>query len=473
MRKMITFDEANGIARRYIKGAALPALAIATDEVEESKLEFLSKEKFFIFHQFVTSGVFNTDPASYIFPKRNVARCLRSSKVKSAFNKYGYSIFSLMYSPNCLVMVPSPKVNALISLEIIANEQFNSVKFNKYISFSPIYHLIESKEFYENIFSGDQNFSDIVSSKKTTSSNETPTENIPIKEEVKEPFVDIELEHLPEIEYCGETYYFPKIAAEVLDCVNNNENFYIYGPHGCGKTMLARILFKMKGVEPLEVDFSAGVDEASFLGTPTVSIDEKGNKVTKFQYGIFPRAIIEDRPLIINEIDFAKSQYLAALHGIMEADDPKLVLMDNDCEVLRPKKGGNFCIGVTANTIGNGDDLADYHGTSPLNAAFLDRFDSYFQMGYTDQEIKIVKKILENDSVAENVMNFITDLRRLKESGKISNGISTRRLKMLCVKIKRIGLKKAFTNVLVTRLDDDDRQQVVEVLQRFFPQYFK
>jgi len=147
--------------------------------------------------------------------------------------------------------------------------------------------------------------------------------------------------------------------------------------------------------------------------------------------------------------------------------------MDNDCEVLRPKKGGNFCIGVTANTIGNGDDLADYHGTSPLNAAFLDRFDSYFQMGYTDQEIKIVKKILENDSVAENVMNFITDLRRLKESGKISNGISTRRLKMLCVKIKRIGLKKAFTNVLVTRLDDDDRQQVVEVLQRFFPQYFK
>lgn len=299
----------------------------------------------------------------------------------------------------------------------------------------------------------------------------SPPEPEPEPEEI-DPFMDVNIDHVEDIEENGEKFFMPEQADEIYDCIKNLENVYIAGPHGCGKSRLSELLVKKLGVEPVLVDFSAGIDEATFLGTMMASVDADGNNVTEFQYGVFPKAILEDRPIIINEIDFAKPQYLAALHGILEEKDPHLVLMDNGGEVLRPKSDGKFMVIATANTMGYGDDAAEYHGTGALNSAFLDRFDSFFNMGYSSHEAKIIDSEIGNIEVSMKIVSFVKDIRKLKESDAIDSTISTRRLKMFAKKLKRIGIKKAMENVILTRIDPEEREQVLEIAQRHFPKYF-
>jgi SAM-dependent methyltransferase len=269
----------------------------------------------------------------------------------------------------------------------------------------------------------------------------------------------------------GEIFYYPPYAPEILDCIKHGEHTYIVGPAGCGKSTMARLLAKRSGLEPIYVDFSAGIDEATFLGSKTVELDEKtGERIIKFEYGIFPQAVKEGRPLILNEIDFAKSKYLASLHGILEENHPHLVLMENAGEVLYPAEG--FVIIATANTLGHGDDLAEYHGTEALNAAFLDRFDSFFQVGYTTEEKTIIFKITNDRILARSLVAMTKDIRNLKDADQVSTTLTTRRLKMISKKAVRIGIKKALINVMITRCDPDDKEQLLEIAQRHFPKDF-
>lgn len=291
-------------------------------------------------------------------------------------------------------------------------------------------------------------------------------------EEKEDIFKNKKLDKIENIEVNGETFYFPSFAPEILDCIGRRNNIYIYGPQGCGKSQMSRLLVKSLEVKPYEIDFSAGVDEASFLGTKIASVDENGNNVIEFQYGVFPKAVKEGVPIIVNEIDFAKPQYLAALHGILEENDPKLVLLDNGGEILRPDPESSFMVIATANTIGLGDDMDEFHGTGSLNSAFLDRFDSFFEVGYTSKEKDIAKCILDDDKATTDIIDFVNAVRKLKASSSISSTISTRRLKMLCKRIVSLGLKKSVENVILNRLDLDDRDAIKEVAQRVFPKYF-
>lgn len=271
----------------------------------------------------------------------------------------------------------------------------------------------------------------------------------------------------------GTKYEFPICSAEVKNNIENSLHTYIYGPHGCGKTTLLKELCKILGKEPYEVDFSAGVDEETFLGTKIATVDEKGNNIIKFQYGIFPRAIMEGRPIIINEIDMAQPNYLAALHGVLEEHDPKLVLMENDAEVLKPE-GNGFCVLATANTLGLDESALEYSGTNTLNYAFLDRFDSFFQLNYSDEN-NLISDILKDTPFLEiksKLIDLIIQFRSAKKVGSLTQELSTRRVKMLCKKIKTIGLENALKNVILTRIDEDERELVKEIIQRVFPILF-
>jgi len=286
-----------------------------------------------------------------------------------------------------------------------------------------------------------------------------------------EVFAEKELDNVKDTEYNGSKYYFPTVAKEILACIKNKNNVYIYGPQGCGKTQMSRMLLENLGLKYYDIDFSAGVDESSFIGSKVATVDADGNNVIEFQYGVFAKAIKEGVPIIVNEIDFAKPHYLAALHGVLEESDPKLVILDNGGEVLRPAEDSHFMVIATANTLGLGDDSNEFHGTGSLNTAFLDRFDSFFELDYTTREHDVANAILDSKESSTLILNFVKDVRKLKNAGNITSTISTRRLKMLCEKINTMGLVKAIKNVVITRMESDDREAVKEVFQRHFPHY--
>jgi len=295
--------------------------------------------------------------------------------------------------------------------------------------------------------------------------------NVVVERPVKQvPVIDDNYE-LPVIKN-KDGFLFDDVAPEVADCILHGEHVYIYGPAGCGKSTMARMICRELGKEPYEVDFSSGIDEATFIGTQVATTDDNGNPVTKFQYGLFPKAVMEGRPIIVNEADMGQPQYLAALHGILEENDSKLVILDNGAEVLYPKEG--FCVIATGNSAGGGDDNGDYSGVNMLNKAFLDRFSAFFEMGYSKKESQIVKKLLINSKkhLTQPIMHLVKDIRKLKEQETVDSLFSTRKLIMLAGKVNRWGVKRAIELVILARLDKDERQVWNEVVQRHFPKDF-
>lgn len=277
----------------------------------------------------------------------------------------------------------------------------------------------------------------------------------------------------------GHKFYMPEYAEEIEDAVRLGENVWLYGPSGCGKTTTSQIISERivrelnddlgEDEEPLqylECDFSQGVEESIFLGTKTATVDENGQSVIKFLYGILPLAMKKGVPLIVNEGDFAEPKYLSAMHGAMEG---KLIMMENENEVITPTKG--FCILWTANTVGRGDENGMYRGTKVFNNAFLDRFSAFFEFDYTDKEKDIITEILKDDQdpdVIENLMDFTRTFRSQCAEGDINAIFSTRRLVNVAKKIKIWGIRVAFRNVVLHGLTKDDQETTDEIFSRIF-----
>ncbi len=364
----------------------------------------------------------------------------------------------------------SPKVGKNLknhnSLAISRSRLYKGFMIQPLAKFTDSVHLTIPSNFHK-INAGD--FDKIIA---TVPTNSEGVEIAP--EQVKEDLISV-LEKTAIKKENANKFYFPKFYNNIKQCVENGEHVYIYGPAGCGKTTALRMLVKemypqfcVDGVYPFDIDFSQGVDEATFLGTKEATVDENGRNITKFAYGIFPQAIKLGAPIIVNEIDSAPPHYLTALHSILDDDNAKLVLMDNGGEVLTPTNG--FAVLATANTLGLGENQQKFAGTVQLNEAFLDRFNAFFEMSYTNKEIDIVTAILNepSDVTPLRIMEFILDVRKSNASENIISTISTRRLKMFVKKINEWGLKTALENVVYARLDTDDRNIVKEIAQRHF-----
>ena len=266
----------------------------------------------------------------------------------------------------------------------------------------------------------------------------------------------------------GETFFCPPETDLIFDALKHKEHTLLVGPPGCGKSTLLSLLFKMLKTNPLEVSFSSGVDESSFFGS-MIATKKGNNSITEFQYGVFPTGAKEGRPIIANEIDFAQPQYLSALHSSLDEHRNTLVLLENNGEEIPIKDG--FFLTATANTLGDGDDQGEYHGTRPLNAAFLDRFSNIFRLEYYADNL-ILDSVVKDDLFKNKISQLINDIRFLKKSEGFSYGISTRRVKMLANKIERIGFRQAFIQTIINRLPEGERNATMEVAQRLFPDEF-
>ncbi len=157
-----------------------------------------------------------------------------------------------------------------------------------------------------------------------------------------------------------------------------------------------------------------------------------------------------------------------ALHQVME-EGGRLVLLQNGGEVVEPHP--RFRLVCTANTLGHGDESGLYTGTKVLNAAFLDRFASIYEMGYPDPAVE--KDILQrrvpdcSAALARKLVQTACDVRKARENEEVYCTFSTRRLIELARKHVQLGdLSSALELALLNRLAPSDRRVVFEVCQR-------
>jgi MoxR-like ATPase len=142
----------------------------------------------------------------------------------------------------------------------------------------------------------------------------------------------------------------PKVAPIVEYAIKRRNNFFIVGPTGCGKSTLA-IQIGARLNERFEIFSCSGettTDE--IIGKPWRKPD--GTTVTI--HGAAVRSYKNGKGLLLEEVDHANPDILAALHRPMETNQNFITLNIGDEEIITRNK--DFFVIATANTIGTGED---------------------------------------------------------------------------------------------------------------------
>ena len=234
----------------------------------------------------------------------------------------------------------------------------------------------------------------------------------------------------------------PKYAKHIEKLIEHEKPILLVGPAGCGKSKLFYEIARKAKKQLYRVNFDGGMTPDAFLGgirlRTVKNADGTSIQETYFQEGPVIKAAKEGAWLLLDEIDKVQPEYAAAMHAMIENVHNPIVLNDDGGRPVLPHS--DFRIMATANTLGSIEDNSlGYYGSSPMNAAFLDRF-SILQVSYPPDEVSIVNDILDNTGLSEKLVQVAKLARQAMGEGQLNGTpFSTRRLISWASTFKYLG----------------------------------
>ena len=143
----------------------------------------------------------------------------------------------------------------------------------------------------------------------------------------------------------------------------------IKGPTGSGKSSLVLELAARLGRPVQQVTCSATMEIQDLIGQFRL-VKDSDQVVTKFAYGVLPKAMMFGHILLLDEFDYAPPSSISALNAVIQGSP--LIIEAMGGQVVKPHP--DFRLVITGNTGGSGDHQGGYVGTRQHNMAFLDRF---------------------------------------------------------------------------------------------------
>ncbi len=250
--------------------------------------------------------------------------------------------------------------------------------------------------------------------------------------------------------------------------IEDGDNVYIGGPTGCGKTTMVKELASLINQPIRIIQLTRDFKVSQFIGRSDLVIDEEGNQITTFKYGILPLCMKNGWWLVLNEPDHAAPDVNMALQIVLEGDD--LTLTENFGEVVG--RHPNFRIIATANTFGHGDDTGLYVGVKHQNEATIDRFQTTIKAGYPGKknEAKILAK--RSGLAMAKTTKMVEVAHKIRKSfieEECYCTFSTRRLIAWAIKAKRYNnVRRASRIAVLNKIEDDDARFVDGIIQRYF-----
>ena len=274
--------------------------------------------------------------------------------------------------------------------------------------------------------------------------------------------LEINNEFIPKID---PNYHFDPYAIKVIrSAISMQENLYVYGDTGCGKTTHLEQVCAVLNREIMRINPHDGITREMFLGGMKLI-----NNETIFVEGALPLAMRNGRILLVDEISFLPPNLTAILNPIGEKGG-KLYIPETS-EWITPQPG--FCIFATDNTGGKGDRTGNYTGTEVQNTATLDRFAFCLKMDYLprEKEEEILRNRFPNQSPDEiqRMLKLAQEIRSAFSRGELSLTLSTRKLiKFFNQRENNFSTQEALNNTILSWLDEDDENLVKTMIDRLY-----
>ena len=271
----------------------------------------------------------------------------------------------------------------------------------------------------------------------------------------------------PFVPQYDEKYLLPNKESETLAfTLEKGDNILLSGVPGAGKTSLVKQLASILNWGVIQFSCSEETSSAKLLGQWVVA-----GKSMEWSDGLITTAMKKGYILLEDEADFMRPELRGELHSIME-DKGSVTLSALHPETKKPfqeviTKHPNFRWCSTANTIGLGDDLFQYHGVQYFNAAARDRYSLILQFGHKapeeEEEILVAKTDIDRPNAQK--MIEIANACRNNENKEVLFQFTLRRLISWASYWTKIGPKNAAELSVLNFCGDTDRYFIKSLMR--------
>lgn len=240
-------------------------------------------------------------------------------------------------------------------------------------------------------------------------------------------------------------------------------NVVLKGPPGVGKSYLARYLCGRTNRPLYRITLSETTYREDLLGHLHLVSSGDGDTVTRWIDGPLTRAVREGGVLLLDEINAADANTVAALNAVMEGQETRTLTIPQTGEQLVPHE--EFRVVATANP--------GYQGTYELNDAFEDRF-RHVKLEYLPAEVE-VELIFDRTDLdrgreadVERLVAFAGRLREAYVDGELSTPVTTRELVRIAQFMEDdfMDLENATQSELVSRVGEYDESLVRTLIEK-------
>lgn len=249
----------------------------------------------------------------------------------------------------------------------------------------------------------------------------------------------------------GFQYYGKEIWEQALGALLAGENLLLVGAKATGKNVLAENLAYCFGRGDWNVSFHVNMDAAMMLGSDTFR-----NGQVQFRPGPVYECASQGGFCILDEINMARNEALAALHSML---DFRRILDIPGYGRLKMHPATRFIA-----TMNYG-----YAGTRELNEALASRF---AVIALPPANEHMLANLLEkqygylSDKIRSSVIALFMDLQLKYQQGEISSKAVDLRglLGALGIYQQGLGLRSALQMGLVNKVFNEDERQIIQDL---------